>query len=195
VAYSMSNLGSGGGPGGGLNYMLCFAPAAGVGVAMLAATSPAGQVAASLAITAVGLTNVAGIAHGRAAWGVGLQGYGPEIARMLEREGVTRGYASFWDAHSLTWNSGMRLLVVPVRECHARGGPALCPKRFFTIDSWYDTWHGRSFLIVNGGSELEVTPPRSFVRPSEVHRFGTNIAVYIYPHDLAGYLASSEREQ
>ena len=186
LAFWTTNQGSG--PGGGLNYMLTLAPAAGVGVGLLAAGSSTGRIAVSLAIAAVGAVNIAGIAHGRAAEHAGARTYGPQLIRLLEREGLTRGYAPFWDAQSLTWKSGMRLLVAPVQPCNPRRGGALCRMPFFTIDSWYYERPGPSFLIVDPAQGLATKPPPTFGRPSESHRLGPDITVYVYPYDLARHI-------
>ena len=190
LAYSISSLGSGGGPGGGLNYMLTLAPAAGVGVALLAAGSATGRIAVSLAIAVVGAVNMASIAHGRAEEHVSAETYGPPLIRLLERTGVTRGYGPFWDAHSLTWNSGMRLFVAPVQPCGAPYGSALCRMRFFTIQSWYDERPGPSFLIVDPAAGLAIQPPTTFGRPSNSYRLPPDITVYVYPYDLARHVRS-----
>ena len=181
-AYWGSNLGSGGGFGAGVNYMLAFAPAAGVGVVLVAAGSSRARIAASLATAAIGAVNVAGIAHGHAQLAFPVRADGPEIIRLLEREGLTHGYASFWDAQSLTWNSGMRLLVAPVSTCDPGG--ALCRNSYFTIDSWYDERPGRSFLIANGVSK----PSAEYGHPSKVLRVGSGLIVYVYPYDLARHI-------
>jgi hypothetical protein len=182
VAYWGSNLGSGAGFEGGVKYMQTLAPAAGVGVALLTARSSRGRIAASLAIAVVGVVNISSIAHGRTETDFGPNRYGPQLIRLLEHKGLTRGYASYWDAQTLTWNSGMQLLVAPVSTCSAKG--ALCRMSYFTIDSWYDERPGRSFLIANGLSK----PPAEYGRPSEVFRLGSGIPVYVYPYDLARHI-------
>jgi len=179
VAYWASNIGSG---GPGVKYMLTLAPAAGVGVALVTAGSSRGRIAASLAIAVVGVVNISSIAHGRAETDSGPNRYGPQLIRLLEHRGLTRGYASYWNAQSLTWKSGMQLLVAPVSTC----GPseALCRMSYFTIDSWYEERPGRSFLIANGLSK----PPAEYGRPSEVLRTGSGITIYVYPYDLARHI-------
>jgi hypothetical protein len=79
LAYWITNQGEA--PGGGLNYMLTMAPAAGVGVALLAAGFSTGRIAVSVAIAAVGAVNMAGVVHGRAEEHVSAQTYGPQLIR------------------------------------------------------------------------------------------------------------------
>lgn len=184
LAYWTTNQGTGVGSGGGVNYVLTMAPAAGVGACLLAAGSFTGRIAVSLAIAAVGAVNIAGMAKGRAEEHFDAQTYGPQLIRLLERKGLTRGYAPFWDAQSLTWKGGMRVLVAPGQPCRVDGGEALCRFPFFTIDSWYEERPGRSFLIFDPAAGSTNRPPRSF-GPSESYRVGPYITVYVYPYDLA----------
>ena len=182
LSYWGSNQAAGGGPGGGLNYMLTFAPAVGVGVALLATHSPTGRIVTSLAIAALGATNIASVANGRAE----IATPHPAILPLLERKGLTRGYASFWEAQNLIWKSGLKILVAPVRACEpGQQVSELCRDRFFTIGSWYDPRPGRSFLIVDPAAFLSIQPPPSLGRPIEVHKLPTGATVYVYPQDIA----------
>jgi hypothetical protein len=184
LAYWLTDVGAGGGPAGGLNYMLTLGPAAGVGVGLLAAGSLAGRIAVSLAIVAVGCVNIVGIANGRAQQYVNQE----PVIRLLEQTGVTRGYASYWDAQNLTWKSGMRLLVVPVQPCGTPAGAELCRKPFSTISSWYDVRSGPSFLITDPPAGLGNNAPSTLGRPSKTYHLSPDIVVYLYPYDLAQYL-------
>ena len=188
IAYWGTDLAAGGGPGGGLNYMLVFAPAAGVGVALVARGSSRARLIASLLIAAVGAVNISSIAQGHAE-DLTANAYRTELVRLLDREGLTRGYAPYWDAQSVTWRSGMRALVAPVQAC-APGARALCRVHFFTIDSWYRERPGRSFLIIDPASGLWEKPPASLGRPSEVLHLVSDkdVAVYVYPYDLARHI-------
>ena len=188
LAYWGTNQAAGGGPAGGLNYMLTLAPAAGVGAVLLAARSATGRVLVSLAVAVVGAVNIASVADGRAEKHAGAATYGPQVIRLLERQGLERGYAGFWDAQSLTWKSEMRLLVAPVQPCDPQRGDTLCRRRFFTIDSWYEERPGPSFLIVDPPQGLAFEPPSSFGRPSSTFDVGPEMRVYVYPYDLARHI-------
>jgi hypothetical protein len=97
---------------------------------------------------------------------------------MLERKGVTRGYAGFWDAGNLTWQTRMRLVVSPVGNC----GATLCANKFFTIRSWYEPKGGPTFLLVDPTNDFIKAPP--FVsEAAEKHRFGP-LTVYIFDDDV-----------
>ncbi len=166
---------------GSVYYLPTLALAAGAGVGMLAAGSPRAQIAVALAVAVAGGINIASVAQGRASPAPGAIGaYKDPVMRLLEQKSVTRGYAGFWDAASLTWQSGMRLLVAPVSRC----GPKLCAYRFFTISSWYDEHPGGSFLIVDPETGFVSEPPPLVKGAFESHRFGP-LTVYLFDYDLA----------
>jgi hypothetical protein len=168
---------------GSANYLLPFALAAGAGVGLLAVSLRA-QAAAGAAVAFVAAVNAAGIAHGHADTPREAVGtYAPRLVHILEAGGVRRGYAGYWDAQNLTWQSGMRLLVAPVEPC----GDALCAFNFSVIDSWYRRHEGPSFLIVDPERGPLVEPP-PFVRDARAsYRFGS-LRLYVFDYDVAGYI-------
>lgn len=187
IGYWWTNEGTGVGAGGGVNYLLSLPAAAGVGVALSAARSSLARVAASLAIALVGIVNIAGIAAGRSEPRGGADLYGQAVIRLLEAKGLTHGFGPYWDAQSLTWKSGTRLLVVPVQQC-PRQGRALCAFPYFTIASWYRPRPGPSFLIVDPPQGLASKPPSALGPPAEVHHIGPEVTVYLYPHDISSQI-------
>jgi hypothetical protein len=165
-----------------VNYLLALAPAAATGVALLASRSPSGQLAAGLAIGVLGAVNIAGIANGHAGGTPTLGSYAEPIRQMLESRNVTRGYAGYWDAQNLSWQTDMRLLVSPVVNCSTR----LCPYKFFTIDSWYAE-HGRpTFLLIDPTNGVIQAPPFASEAASS-HRFGP-LTLYIFDYDIARHI-------
>jgi hypothetical protein len=160
-----------------VNYLLALAPAAGAGVALLAMHSRSGQVAVALAVAAVGAVNIAGVANGRAGGVPTIGQYAQPIRDMLENDGVTRGYAGYWTAQNLSWQTDMHLLVAPVVNC----GAQLCPYNFFTIRSWYERQGGPTFLLVDN-SVIHRPPFVSEAR--EMQRFGP-LEVYVFDYDIA----------
>jgi hypothetical protein len=167
-----------------VNYLLTLAPAAGVGIALVAAQAHRAQVVVALAVATVAATNIAGVVDGRAeiTGVVALPEQARQLTRLLEREGVRRGYAGFWDAGNLTWQTNMRLLVAPVRNC----GAQLCPNNFFTIRSWYEPKGGPTFLLIDPTLPL-VRAPRFVSGAAETHRFGP-LTVYVFDYDIARHI-------
>jgi hypothetical protein len=86
------------------------------------------------------------------------------------------------------WKSGMRLLVAPIQPCDSQRGGALCKTPDFTIASWYDERPGPSFLIDDPATGVVIKPPPTLGRPSESHRLGPDLTVYVYPYDLARHI-------
>jgi hypothetical protein len=164
-----------------VNYLLTLAFAAGAGLGLLAAGSRRAEVAVAICVAAVAATNVYGITNGRAevTGVVALPQQKEQILRVLERTGARRGYAGFWAALNLTWQTDMRLLVAPVNNCGAK----LCPNNFFTIRSWYDRRGGRTFLLVDA-TIPDIHAPQFAANATETHRFGP-ITLYVFDYDIA----------
>jgi hypothetical protein len=164
------------------NYLLTLAPAAGVGVALLAARSRRAQLAVALAVGFVGAVNVASVVDGRAGGVPALGAYAPAIRELLEQRGATRGYAGYWDAQNLTWQSDMKLLVAPVVNC----GEKLCPYNFFTVQSWYERRGGPTFLLVDPTNAV-IQAPAWTSTATETHRFGP-LTLYVFDYDIASHI-------
>jgi hypothetical protein len=166
-----------------VNYVLTFAPAAGVGIALLARSQRA-QLAAALCIALVAAVNIASIANRRAevTGVVALPQHADEILRVLEHEHARYGYAGFWSSLNLTWQSGTRVLVAPVNNC----GAELCPNNFFTIDSWYDAHRGPAFLLVDA-SIPDIKAPEFAKKAATKERFGP-LTLYVFDHDIASHI-------
>jgi len=171
-----------------VHYGLALALAAGVGVVLLVSRSRRGQLAVALGVTLVGVSNIVGLVQGRAdTVGGWIETYQRPVTTMLVRKGVTRGYAGYWDAQNLTWNSGMRIMVAPVSV----RGAGLCRYRWNTIDSWFRERPGPTFLIVDPTTPFVPSPPRFTADATEAHRFGP-LTVYLFRYDLARYFPKVE---
>jgi hypothetical protein len=165
------------------NYLLALAPAAGAGVALLAAASPFRQALVGVSVAVVAALNIAGIADGRAeGTGLVVQQYERPLRAFLEREGVTRGYAAYWGAQNLSWQSGMKLHVAPVSNC----GDALCPNNIFTIRSWFEQRGGPTFLLVDPTVNV-IHPPPFAAQANAMERFGP-MTVYVFDYDIARHV-------
>jgi len=172
---------------GSFNYLLTLAPAAGAGVALLGFGSARARLLVAAGVAVVGAANIAGIVEGRAGTPPGALGtYERPLVRLLVQKHVIRGYAGYWDAQNLTWQSGMRVLVAPVKPCGLPDKP-LCARRASVIASWYKERPGPSFLIVDPTTGFITTPPPLVRDATASYHFG-QVSVYIFPYDLARYI-------
>jgi len=170
-----------------LNYVLTLVPAAGVGLALLARSARA-QAVAALCVALVAVVNISSIHDGRAEVSgiVALPQHADAIVRALDRAGARRGYAGFWDAANLSWQTDMHLVVAPVNNC----ADALCPNKLFTISSWYRARGGRTFLLVDDTLPLIHAPP--FARTAtQTLRFGP-LTLYVFDYDIGTHIRAIE---
>ena len=171
----------------GVFYVLTFAPAAAVGAALLASRSLPAQAIVAVAAAILGGANIASIRDGRVEPQPGAIGaYGRPVIRLLEREGVSRGYAGYWDAQSLSWKSGVKLRIAPVQLC-GDDGADLCATRLSVIESWYEPGSGPSFLLVDPETDFLTKAPRLANEASATYRFGP-LTVYLFENDIASRL-------
>jgi hypothetical protein len=166
------------------NYLLTLAPAAGAGLALLASRSRARQLAVGIAVATIAALNVGSIADGQAeVTGLAaIETYERPLQQLLEREGVTRGYAAYWGAQNLSWQTDLRLVVAPIRNC----GEQLCPYNVFTIRSWYAPQRGPTFLLVDPTVNAIHAPPFS-AQARVTRRFGP-MTLYLFDYDIARHV-------
>ncbi|HXW59811.1 MAG TPA: hypothetical protein VEJ23_10085 [Solirubrobacteraceae bacterium] len=114
------------------------------------------------------------------------------LASFAREQRVSYGYGGYWDAEALTWETGFKVLIRPVRVCSASASFALCYPQIGMISSWYAPKpHTRSLLIVD---EVGVSfngvlgRDRALGRPRAMRRLD-GITAYVYPYDIASRLA------
>ena len=168
-----------------VNYLLTLAPAGAVGVALIAARARRAQLVVALGVATVAAVNIFGVVGGRAeVTGLAaLQTYHEPLVRLLERKGVTRGFAGYWDAQNLSWQTGMNLLIAPIRNC----GTQLCPYNFFTIRSWYEPGAGRTFSPARPDGQRSPCAAVRLRSAVETHRFGP-LTLYLFDYDIARHV-------
>jgi hypothetical protein len=120
-----------------------------------------------------------------------------EEARLVERfaaeNDLDHGYAGYWDAAPLTFQSGFGVRVYPIRTC---GPPpdGHCPFHVHTIENWYVPEPGaRTFYVVGDQSLYPPLgpPPADWGRPFEEARLG-HLTVYAFDYDIASQLRPLE---
>lgn len=169
-----------------VNYLLTLTAAAGAAIGLLAANRRRAQLVVGVCVAFVASVNIASIVAGRAeiTGVVALPRHKDAIVRVLEHAHTTRGYAGFWSAENLTWQTGMRLLVAPVNNC----GAQLCPNKLFTIASWYEQRGGKTFLLVDG-TIPDIHAPPFAAKAVEIEHFG-RLTLYLFDYDIARHVQS-----
>jgi hypothetical protein len=129
---------------------------------------------------------------------VGLLGrdYGPgplakderAIVRLADENRATTGYAGYWYASNLTWNSHERVKVRPVSVCENPTGADICPFYIARVPSWYAVAQTRSFLLVNPAEPYLPVVPEGLGRPLAVYKLGGSTTMYVYSYDIASQL-------
>jgi hypothetical protein len=112
-----------------------------------------------------------------------------QIARIAQETHVTNGYAGYWEASSMTWNTGGRMAVRPLMECPNPQGADICPFYLVAVPSWYVPRQERTFLLVDSSEAWVKSLPSGLGRPLASYAItpGT-IRMYIYPYDIASRL-------
>jgi hypothetical protein len=117
-----------------------------------------------------------------------------DVARFLstfaQGEGLKYGYAAYWVAAPLTWESRLRVEVYPVVPCPTPSG--LCSYPWHEISSWYTPRPAtRTFLVTDkrygpGVSDFHLADPAEVVSYGEYE-------VYVYGYDIASKLGDPRR--
>jgi hypothetical protein len=115
------------------------------------------------------------------------------LVATLEQHGLHRGYAGYWQANLLTWESDGRVqsrAVVQDRTCNAQPPGWFCPYPIFTVSDWYQRGPGPTFLIRERGGAFVPDPPPSSLTPREVFSYG-RFDVYVFDSDVGDPAARS----
>jgi hypothetical protein len=109
------------------------------------------------------------------------------IIRLAHQNGATTGYAGYWDASNVTWNTHEKVSVRPIEQCANPHGAPICP--FFLMRSpyWYVPHQRRTFLIVDPSQLFVTSLPPGLGQPLAHYQLGA-IAMYVYPYDIASRL-------
>jgi len=113
--------------------------------------------------------------------------YAGQVATLAEANHVRTGYAGYWDASSLTWNSHERVLVRPLIECSNPAGAGICPFFLMRTPSWYVPMPRHTFLLVDPDQLYVTSLPPGLGPPIASYSIGP-IAMYVYPYDIASRL-------
>ena len=168
-------------------YLVGLIYAAAALVPLLAGASIVRRAAISAGAAVFAVTGLITLAQGQPTANVtnAPSGYvAGQVARIAAREHLTVGYAGYWDAAPLTWETHFRVKVYPVQAC----GASLCSFGIHYISSWYKPHPGlRTFLISDPATSVPAPAVPELGPPSAVHHIA-RLTMYVYPYDIAGKL-------
>jgi hypothetical protein len=110
------------------------------------------------------------------------------IVRLAEADHATTGYAGYWYASDLTWNSHEQVKVRPAGLCENPGGADFCPFYINRIPSWYSARPQRTFLLANPKEEYLYVVPPGLGPPLATYVFPDSTRMYVYPYNIASRL-------
>jgi hypothetical protein len=158
------------------------------------ASTPAARAALVGGVALFGLLNL----HAELATGVVRAGVGPdqhladEIERFASAHGASIGYASYWDAAPVTWETHLKVELYPIEGCATAA--AVCPFYGIDMSSWYLPRANTPTLLLTdsrpGIPSAISSAPAGFGRPLAQAYVGEGLTVYVYDHDVAADLGS-----
>jgi hypothetical protein len=109
----------------------------------------------------------------------------PRLISALQSRGLTHGYAAYWDANSITYQTNQQIQVAPIWQA-GNCNPHYCAGTYDAVESWYHSNVGTTFLVFDPSPLMSVyvsqvlpstgTPTATF----QVDRF----TVYVFSHDI-----------
>jgi hypothetical protein len=109
-----------------------------------------------------------------------------QMLHFVEAEHASHGYAPYYVAPVVTWETRAKLKTYPIQPC----GSGLCPFPFNQSANWYQAQPGvRSFLISDSVAlpGTVTSAPSAFGPPAATATFG-EYTVYVYNQDIAAEL-------
>jgi hypothetical protein len=117
-----------------------------------------------------------------------LSHYAGKIVALARANHLQTGYAGYWDASSLTWNSHEQVLVRPLEQCATpTTGLGICPFFLMRTPSWYVPQRRHTFLLVDPGQLYVTSLPAGLGAPIATYAVGP-IRMYVYSYDIASRL-------
>jgi hypothetical protein len=108
-----------------------------------------------------------------------------QVAALAREDHLTRGYAGYWDAATITWETHLRVHVFPVYTCP----PGLCEFDLHTIANWYRPQpHSRTFLLTDSSQPFLGALPATLGRPIASYPIGP-LTMYVFAYDIAARIA------
>lgn len=111
-----------------------------------------------------------------------------QLQQLVEAEGLDHGYAGYWTAANLTYQTRLAARVYPIQPC----AEVACPFVLHRLDAWYvPKAEVRSFYITDGAAPPPQAPlPPADWKAARTTGFGS-LTVYIYDYDIASRLGAA----
>jgi hypothetical protein len=112
------------------------------------------------------------------------------VVASLKEAGLTKGYADYWESHSLTWLSAETVHVYPVDVQGCTDAPNLCRYQYADA-AWYTVAPGRTFLILRRSWPcVSSAPTRVLGQPERIITVNADTTINVYGYDIASRFAS-----
>ena len=110
----------------------------------------------------------------------------PEVVALLDRQGLHRGYSTYWDANAVTYQTGGRIRIAATSE----NPTSIAPFQPNSIDTWYQgSAPGPTFILIDPQEEFMGEIPGNRVgRPDRTYSVG-RFTVLVYSTDVAAQFA------
>jgi hypothetical protein len=108
-----------------------------------------------------------------------------QILTLARKNHLTRGYAGYWDAATMTWETHLAMHVFPVYSCPQ----SLCAFYLHTIAGWYRPHpHTHTFLLTDSSQPFLASLPPALGRPVAGYPVGP-VTMYVFDYDIATRIA------
>jgi hypothetical protein len=113
--------------------------------------------------------------------------YASTIVAIAEANDATTGYAGYWDASGLTWNTDEKVIVRPLQQCSNPAGAGICPFFLMRVPAWYVPKKRHTFLLVDPTNLYVTSRPSGLGNPIATYTVGP-VDMFVYPYDIASRL-------
>jgi len=169
-------------------YLVSAAYAVVALVVVAAAPRAWGRAAAGGALAVIALAGVVSLASHdlRASPYTPTRKMADDVTRVGRLWGVTKAYASYWDAAPLTWLTRNEFHIFPTVNCQPN---IVCPFNQQRASDWYRPQPGIKTMVITdqmtapGQPPLGTTDP-AFGEPLAIERT-ERLVIFVYPHDVA----------
>lgn len=115
-----------------------------------------------------------------------------DVVELARSQGISRGYAGYWNSYPIAYAGRNEIEVTPVGTCLPPRDGRLCAMYLHYVDQAYRERPGRSFLVVDAREDDGIDFPPSEVAalpanltPVARHTVAPGLTFYVFDHDIA----------